>query len=156
MSGWDEDTARTIGDALAHGVAGDPDAGLALLQPFVDAGPLSTYRLLGALAEAAARPALQNQRPGEWFGMPVMNTVTGLPASADVLPPPVRFASQFLTAWANRDQDTAVALFDAFAFASDDAGTPDLAHGITALYLMAVATTTELVRAAREKRGGRG
>lgn len=144
---------RIIGEAVAHGVTGDQERGLAMLQPLVDAGPRSTYALLGGLAEAAAFTALQNQQPGEVFGLPVENTVTGQTASADVLPPPLRFAAQFLTAWANRDQDTALALFTTFAFASDDAGTPDLAEAIGLLYSMAVATSTEVVRQAREARG---
>lgn len=145
---------KIIGEAVSHGIAGDQERGLAMLQPLVDAGPRSTYALLGGLAEVAAFTALQNQRPGEAFGMPVENTATGRPASADVLPPPLRFAAQFLTAWANRDQDTALALFQTFAFASDDAGTPDLADAISTLYSMAVTTGAEVVRQAREARDG--
>ncbi|MGA5340461.1 hypothetical protein ACPCK3_15060 [Streptomyces griseoincarnatus] len=146
--------ARIIGEAIAHGVAGDQERGLRMLQPLVDAGPRSTYALLASLAETAAHTALQNQRPGEMFGMPVENTATGQAAPMDVLPPPVRFAAQFTTAWANRDRDTALALFQAFAFASDDAGTPDLGDAIGLLYSMAVTTSTEVVRQARQAREG--
>lgn len=142
---------RIIGEAVAHGVAGDQERGLAMLQPLVDAGPRSTYALLAALAETAAYTALQNQRPGEMFGSLVEDTVTGQAASVDVLPPPLRFAAQFTTAWANRDQDTALALFNTFAHGSDRAGTPDLGDAIVALYAMAVATSTEVVRQVREE-----
>lgn len=143
---------RIIGEAVAHGVAGDQERGLLMLQPLVDAGPRSTYALLAGLAETAAFTALRDQRPGEVFGLPVENTLTGQAASVDVLPPPIRFAAQFTTAWANRDRDTALALFTAFAFESDDAGTPDLGDAIGVLYAMAVTTSTEVVRQAREER----
>ncbi|MET4641310.1 MULTISPECIES: hypothetical protein [Streptomyces] len=39
--------------ALTKGVVGDHHAGLELLQPIVDAGPRSSYALLGCLAETA-------------------------------------------------------------------------------------------------------
>lgn len=148
-----EQQSDTIGEAVAYGVTGDHERGLSLLQPLVDAGPLSTYALLAALAEAAAFTALQNQRPGEAFGIPVVNEITGQAASVDVLPPPHRFAAQFVTAWANRDQDTARALFNAFAHDSDRRGTPDLGDAISLMYGMAVETSTEVVREARRKRG---
>lgn len=141
---------RIIGEAVAHGVAGDQERGLAMLQPLVDAGPRSTYALLAGLAETAAFTALRDQRPGEMFGLPVEDTVTGQAASVDVLPPPLRFAAQFTTAWANRDRDTALALFNTFAFESDRAGTPDLGDAIGVLYAMAVTTSTEVVRQTRE------
>lgn len=147
-----DDITRITGEALSHGIAGDRARGVALLQPLVDAGPLSTLGLLGGLAEVAAYTALQDQRPGEMFGLPVNNVLTGEPASADALPPPLRFAAQFVTAWANRDRDTARALFETFAFESDRTGSPDLAEAIGLVYDMAVTTGAEVVRQAREER----
>ncbi|AIV35566.1 hypothetical protein [Streptomyces sp. CCM_MD2014] len=146
------DFHRITGEALSHGIAGDRMRGVALLQPLVDAGPLSTFALLGGLAEVAAHTALQNQLPGETFGLPVNNVLTGEPASADVLPPPLRFAAQFVTTWANRDRDTARALFETFAFESDRTGSPDLAEAIGLVYDMAVTTGAEVVRQARQER----
>lgn len=148
-----EEQSRTIGEAVAYGVIGDEEHGLSLLQPLVDAGPRSTYALLGGLAEGAAFTALQNQRPGEAFTLPVVDKITGRAASVDVLPPPLRFAAQFVTAWANRDQDTARALFNVFADDSDRRGTPDLGDAVGLMYGMAVTTSTEVVREARRKRG---
>ena len=148
-----EERANVIGEAIAHGVAGDLERGAALLQPLVDAGRVSTFALLGALAEAAAFTALQNQRPNTTFGLPVTNIVTGQEASADDLPPPLRFAAQFVTAWANRDRDTALALFNVLADHVEDTGSPDLGNAIGLVYSMAVATSTEVVREARSKRG---
>lgn len=150
-----EDHVRIIGEALAYGVTGDEDHGVRLLQPLVDAGRLSTYALLGSLAETSAFTALQNQRPGEMFGLPVENTVTGQPASVDVLPAPLRFAGQFVTAWANRDQDTALALFNALADRCERTGSTDLGDAIGLVYGMAVATSTEVIRARREARSER-
>ncbi|WP_413808172.1 hypothetical protein [Streptomyces sp. OE57] len=144
---------RLIAEAVSHGVAGDQPRGVALLQPLVDAGPRSTYALLAGLAEVAACTALENQRPGTMFGLPVENIATGQPESVDVLPPPLRFTAQFVTAWANRDQDTARALFDTFAGEADRTGSPDLGDAIGLLYGMAVATSTEVVRAHREAQG---
>ncbi|MGV2914606.1 hypothetical protein [Streptomyces alfalfae] len=148
-----EQQSQTIGEAIAYGVAGDQEHGLALLQPLVDAGPRSTYALLGALAETAAFTVLNNRRPDEFFTIPVVNEATGQTASVDDLPAPLRFAAQFVTAWANRDRDTARALFTVFAHESDRRGTPDLAHAIGFLYGMAVSTATEVVLKARRKRG---
>ncbi|MFC8332791.1 hypothetical protein [Streptomyces olivaceus] len=148
--------SQTIGEAVAYGVAGELDRGLELLQPIVDAGRVSTYALLAGLAEAAAFTALQNQAAGEPFVLQLENTATGQQASVDVLPPPLRFAGQFLTAWANRDQDTALALFNALADHSERTGSPDLGNAVSLIYDMAVATCTDVVRERRADRGGQG
>jgi hypothetical protein len=150
-----EEEPRVIGEALAYGVTGDQERGLSLLQPLVDAGPLSTYALLSALAEAAAFTALQNRRPGQTFTLPVVHEVTGQAASGDVLPPALRFAAQFVTTWANRDQAAARALFNVFAHDSDRHGTPDLAQAISLVYGMAVMTSIDVVKETRRKRGRR-
>ena len=128
--------------ALAHGIHGNPERGLHLIQPLVDEGPRSTYALLGALAETASRQARETRDALEVGGTDVMFGIEiegpeGL-ASAQVLPAPLRFAVQFVTAWANRDQDTAHALFWALAEPSDRLGTDDLATVIGIVFDMAV------------------
>lgn len=150
-----EEQSEAIGQALAYGVVGDPDRGLELLQPIVDAGRVSTYALLGSLAEAAAFTALQNRPAGEPFALHLEHTGTGRQASADVLPPPLRFAGQFITAWANRDQDTALALFTALADRCELTGSPDLGNAVSLVYDMAVHTCTDIVREQRRARGAR-
>lgn len=151
MSSRPEDV-RLIAEAVSHGIAGDQDHGLAMLQPLVDAGPRSTFALLGGLAELAAFTALRNQRPGEAFAMPVEDVRTGEPADPSVLPVPLRFAARFVTAWANRDQDTAWALFHALAEEAERTGSSDLGDGVSLVYSMAVATSEEIVREQRAKR----
>lgn len=142
---------RALKDAVAYGVAGDPDAGVALLQPLVDAGRLSTFALLCSLAEVAAFTALQNRRPGEAFAMSVESTATGRAASAEAMPVSLRFVGQFVTSWANRDQDTAFALFKSLADEADRTGSTDLGDAIGLVYGMAVATAAEAARAHRER-----
>lgn len=141
----------TILDALAHGVAGRPDKGLRLLQPLVDAGPRSTYALLGALAETAARPAQDLNGPGTRFGIAV-DGPDGRPGSTDDLPPALRFATRFITAWGNRDQDTAIALFSVVAEHAETHRTDDLADAIRTVYEIAVVSAQAIVAERRRQR----
>jgi len=147
VTDYSEDV-KAIGEAIAHGVAGDVDAGLALIQPLVDRGPRTTCALLGSLAETAAFLAHRDQ-PGVWFGTVVERIDDGSEGSVDSLPRPLRFAAQFVTAWANGDRDTAYALFKAIAEDSDTRGLSDLADGVAAIYGMAIATATEVVKQRR-------
>ena len=137
-----------IGAALACSVAGEHQRGLDMLQPIVDAGPRSTYALLGSLAEVASKDARETS-PDMMFGMEVIGPDG--PADVQLLPPPLRFAARFVTAWANRDQDTAHALFWAIAEPSDRDGTEDLAEAITAVFGMAAAVTEYLVLEQRQQ-----
>ncbi|OEV09328.1 hypothetical protein [Streptomyces nanshensis] len=130
--------------AIAAGVANAPERGLALLQPIVDRGPRPTYALLCSLAEAASHTA--REQPGDFFGIELESVTTGEPGSIEELPPQIRFAAQFVTAWANRDHDTAHGLFTALA------ATEHLATGIGAVYDMAVATARNIVDAQRQGR----
>ncbi|MEU2487106.1 hypothetical protein ABZ593_21165 [Streptomyces sp. NPDC012617] len=141
---------HTVLEALAYGVAGDAQRGLDTLQPIVDAGPDSTYALLGALAEVATQDARDNNAPGTVFGIDLQD-VDGF-ADIDVLPPPVRFAARFLTAWANRDQDTAIALFRAIAEPSNSDNTDALGDCITAVYAMTVPVAQGVVEEQRRRR----
>ncbi|WP_434593417.1 hypothetical protein [Streptomyces sp. A5-4] len=141
---------QIILEALSHGATGDHQRGLDMLQPMVDAGPRSTFALLGSLAEMASKEARDTYGPDTFYGMAV-ETPDGR-ASADVLPPPVRFATQFITAWANRDQDTAHALFLAAAKSAEQNGTDELSDGITAVYAMAAVAAEHVVLEQRRLR----
>ncbi|MGW6456303.1 hypothetical protein ACWF94_10315 [Streptomyces sp. NPDC055078] len=141
---------QVILEALAHGVVGDVQRGLETLQPIVDAGPRSTYALLGSLAETASKEVREANGPGIFYGLELEGPDG--PVNIDVLPPPVQFAAQFIAAWANRDQDAAYALFWAVAEPSDRDGTSALADCITAVYAMAVPVAEH---AARQQRGRR-
>lgn len=139
-----------IFQAVALGVTGNHQDGLNLIQPFVDAGPASTFALLCALAETASHEARDSHAPGTSFGI-VVEDPAG-PADITVLPPAVQFGAQFITAWANRDRPMARALFWALAEPSDLNGTDALADGITAVYGMAVAVAERVVIEQRRKR----
>jgi hypothetical protein len=128
-----EDSARIL-EALTHGIAGDDETAWKLLSPIVRRSDAAMYATFCAIAEAAAFDALQNQKPGEHFGIEVENTHTGQEGSIDAFPPGIRFAAQFVTACANRDHDTAHALYRALYQADSD----DLGVGLRALYEMAV------------------
>ncbi|MGF0163116.1 hypothetical protein ACQRET_03605 [Streptomyces koyangensis] len=145
------DEVRTIGEALAAGVAGDLDRGAMMLQPLVDRGRRETFAVLGSLAEAATFIARRDSTAGA-FGLHVADITTGESASADELPPPVRFAFQYVTACANRDPDAALGLFTVFADHCERTGAPDLGEAIGLVYGMAVTTSTQLIREAREAR----
>ncbi|MFC5072845.1 hypothetical protein ACFPN0_14935 [Kitasatospora cinereorecta] len=140
---------KVILEALAYGVAGDLQRGLDTLQPIVDAGPHSVYALLGSLAETASREAREANGPGTWYGIELEGPDG--PENIDVLPPPVMFAARFITAWANRDQDAAHALFRAVAEPADRDGTDALADCITAVYAMAVPVAQVVVEEQRRR-----
>lgn len=137
-----------IFEALTHGVVGDDDTAWKLLRPIVRRSEQAMFAVFCTIAEAAAFDAIQQQGAGN-FVLEVEDIETGAEGSVDVLPPGVRFATQFLTAWANRDQDTAEALYMA-AYKSD----PDeLGIGLRALYDMAVVSLRAFVE---RKRAGEG
>ncbi|WP_060887641.1 hypothetical protein [Streptomyces caniscabiei] len=129
-----EADSRKIFEALAHGVAGDHDTAMTLLLPVLKRDPRSTYATVCSLAEFASFDALQNQKPGEHFGIEVEHIDTGAEGSANDLTPGIRFAAQFVTAWANRDHDTADALYKALHRENPD----EFVIGVRALYDMAV------------------
>ncbi|MFF5422169.1 hypothetical protein ACWCQE_27675 [Streptomyces sp. NPDC002409] len=135
-----------VAKAIDLGLRGDQVAGCVLLQPLVDQGPKSTYVLLGMLAEAAAFVSRTQNGPSAFYALQVSSALDGKEASADDLPPPVRFASQFVTAWANEDYDQAHALFEAFAGEADRIGSLDLGEAIGIVYGIAVASAQDLVQ----------
>ncbi|MFF4388536.1 hypothetical protein ACFY0G_17415 [Streptomyces sp. NPDC001552] len=144
---------NVINEALATGVVGDVEGGLLLLQPIVNDGPAETFAMLSALAEVAARQAVA-VAPGTFFGIEVDGPDGPGTASIDVLPPSLRFAAQFINACANKDRQMAHALFWALAEPSDRDGTPALAEGVGAVFLMAVQTAREIVAQQRRLREG--
>ncbi|GLX54466.1 hypothetical protein Shyhy01_74150 [Streptomyces hygroscopicus subsp. hygroscopicus] len=142
---------RIVGEALAMGVRGDLESGVDLIVPLIAADWGSAYALACMLAEAASYIARRDQEPGTVFGMPVQNTETGEWASADVLPPHLRFAGQFTTAWANRDRAHAEAMFTALYERSP--GGSELVDGLLMLFQMAVCTSEKVVAEEWAKRG---
>lgn len=143
---------EAIFQALALGVTGDHQSGLEALQPLVDAGPASTFALLASLAETASKATREMNGPGALYGIAVVGP--NGENDIDSLPPPIRFATRFIATWANRDRDTAHALFWAVAGPADQHGTDDLADAITVVYAMAVAAAEHLVLEQRRTREG--
>ncbi|MCR8574724.1 hypothetical protein [Streptomyces sp. Isolate_219] len=148
-----EDT-DTIMLALAHGVTGDTDTGLTLLEPIAQRGPVQAAGICAALAETMSAEARAKQTPGHFFGF-LVATTDGQPADANDLPPGVRFAAQFSTAWANGERDTAYSLFDALIDGQTDEQMQTLGDSISALFEMASASLREVVDRKRAEKGGR-
>lgn len=140
--------SKQILEALSHGIAGDDDTAWKLLSPIVRRSDTAMYATFCALAESAAFDALQNQQPGEHFGIEVENIHTGEEGSVDAFPPGIRFAAQFVTARANRDEDTAAALYRALYTSESD----DLGIGLRAIYEMAVVSLRAYCERKREER----
>ncbi|MFF4292170.1 hypothetical protein ACFY0N_00770 [Streptomyces vinaceus] len=144
-----------ITKALAAGVIGDPDAGLAMLQPIVNDGPAETFAMLYALGHSVSTKARQTAGPGAMFGIAVDGPAGPATGTVDDLPPAIRFSAQFTSACANQDMEMAGALFWAVAGPADRDGTPALAEAIGAVYQMAVATAREVVAEQQRLREGR-
>jgi hypothetical protein len=148
-----EDT-DTIMTALAHGVTGDTEAGLTLLEPIAQRGPVHAAGICAALAETLSTEARAHQEPGTFFGF-LVATTDGQPADANDLPPGIRFAVQFSTAWANGERDTAYSLFDALTDGQTDEQMQALGDGIGALFEMASVSLREVVDRKRAEKSGR-
>lgn len=143
-----EPDSRQLFEALAHGVSGDDDTAWAMIRPLVRRDEAAMYGVFCALAESAAFDSIQQHGPGG-FVIEVEDIVTGTEGSVAVLPTGVRFAVQFVTAWANRQQDTAEALYLALYRSDPD----ELGVGLRALYEMAVASLRGFVERKREAEG---
>ncbi|MFC9604599.1 hypothetical protein ACFTTN_14210 [Streptomyces niveus] len=146
-------TPDVVLKAIARALNGDTEGGLALIQPLVDAGPTSTYALLGDLADIASRRARTANREGHMFVFTVEGR-DGEPVSVDDLPLPERFAGRFIAAWANGDADTAQALFWAAADHADINRTYDLADGISAVFDSAATVAGEVLAEKRRQKMG--
>lgn len=147
----DQEAVETVNAALARSVDGDLQGGAALLVPLISHSAGSAYALAVMLAEQASFIARrEGRRPGS-FALAVDNVETGEEGSVDDLPTGVAFAARFVTAWSNRDHDTAEALFTGLVNTSDPEGA-QLVDGLIALFQMAVATATAVVSEARAAR----
>lgn len=142
-----DDPADTIMAALAHGLTGHPEKAGPLFKPFLT-GPTTAVSLFAALAETAVGSSRRTLPADGAFGLLVLDAKTGQYGSADDLPAGVRFAAQFTAAWANNQQDTAYALFNALIAPGDDAAAIAVADATRALFDMAIATLKDQTGAA--------
>ena len=140
--------SQQLFQALAHGVAGDNDTAWNLIHPLIHRDNTAMYGVFCGLAESAAFDNLQQHGPGN-FILEVEDIATGADESADVLPAGVRFAARFVTAWANRDHDTADALYRGLYTTDPEA----LADGLRALYEMAIVSLRAFCERKREAEG---
>jgi hypothetical protein len=117
-----EETSQAVFDMIGLAVDGDISGAATLLQ---NVGMASdTHRMYGvccALAEAGKHVLRQmygDQAPCP--GTPDMFVLQELVPGATDQDPPEAFALRFLTAWANNDRDTTLALYNAALKGSDD------------------------------------
>ncbi|MFC7794577.1 hypothetical protein [Streptomyces cinereoruber] len=139
-----EDPAETIMAAIAHGMEGNPALGLSLLSPFLKDGPTPTVSMCASLASMVA-VAVEKQNPGApkgSYGLLALHH--GLPANAQEMPPGLRFAAQFTTAWLNGEGKTAYALFNALLGEGTDQDASNLVDGVLALYSLAVTSAQQM------------
>ncbi|MFJ3834486.1 hypothetical protein ACIPY6_03095 [Streptomyces sp. NPDC090054] len=130
------DDTDTIMAALAHGIKGNPQTGLAMLVPLISRGPALAVGVCAALAECN-NLNLPEAPPGASYGLLVFGP-DGSPSDTGHMPIGPRFAAQFTSAWANGQRDTAYALFDALADSDETEDLDGLFVGIRVLYDMAV------------------
>lgn len=140
--------SKQMFEALAHGVSGDNDTAWKMIRPIVRRDDTAMYAVFCALAESAAFDSIQQHGAGN-FILEVEHIATGAAGNIDELPSGVRFASQFVTAWANRDQDTAEALYLGLYETNPDA----LGVGLRTLYEMAVVSLRGFVERKRKAEG---
>ncbi|TFV33151.1 hypothetical protein E4K10_30185 [Streptomyces sp. T1317-0309] len=145
-----------MGDALARAMTQDWHGAGELLVPLIGVGYGNAYGLAAMLAETASFIARRDQADGTFFAMPVEDINTGEEVSVDDLPPHVAFAAQFTTAWANRDHDTAEALFRALWEQASPPDGVELVDGLLFLFRMAVETSKAVTAEERAKRAEGG
>jgi len=138
------DPSETIMAALAHGMNGQPEKAMPLFRPFIEGGAVTTVGLCAALAEMSAIGPRRDLPKGGTFRLLVLDADTGEHGDINTLPPGIRFAAQFSTAWGNDDRDTAYALFEALVSPGTEAAAEASADGIRALFDMAVVSLNEL------------
>ncbi|MEU1853966.1 hypothetical protein ABZ499_33085 [Streptomyces sp. NPDC019990] len=139
-----------VQEAMRRALAGDPVGGGMLLVPLIEDSRRECYALCGMLATTAL---IGIEPPPENHGvvLVVEDTATGMPGHPEDLPPDAQFAAQFVTAWADKDQDAALALFEALAVDADtEAGTCRVVDGVLSLYGMAIASVRALVEERRD------
>ncbi|MFC8271120.1 hypothetical protein ACFUJR_00965 [Streptomyces sp. NPDC057271] len=143
-----DDPTDTIMAAVAHGMTGNPLLGMNLLGPFVKGGPTTTVSMCAALASVAV-VAFEKQNPGARGTFGLLAFHGDVPTDISAMPPGPRFAAQFTAAWANGQQQTAYALFNALLGKETDEDARNLAEGIRALYDMAVTSAQQMRGGAR-------
>lgn len=136
-----DDPSETIMAALAHGMAGDHQTGWTLLKPFFET-PRTMVALCAALAETAMMPARRENPDADGFALLAFKD--GTLSNAQEMPAGERFAAQFVSAWANGEQQTAYALFDALHGDGTEQDAGHMGDGVLALYAMSVASMREL------------
>jgi hypothetical protein len=136
-----DDPSETIMAALAHGMTGNPQAGLMLLKPFFET-PRRMVSLCAALAETAVMIARQQAPNADGFALLALHD--GAPADIREMPAGERFAAQFTSAWANGEHQTAYALFDTLTGNGSEQAADHMANGVVALYSMSVASLRAL------------
>lgn len=127
--------------ALAHGMSGNPHAGLTMLKPFFET-PRTLVSLCAALAEGTAMLARQQAPEADGFALLAFRDEA--PADVSDMPAGQRFAAQFTSAWVNGQQKTAYDLFDALHAAGSERDAENVAEGVLALYQMSVASMQAL------------
>lgn len=143
-----DNPADTIMAAVAHGVTGNPLLGLQMLGTFVKGGPTSTVSMCAALASIAVF-AVEKDNPGARSTYGLLAFHGNVPTDIRSMPPGPRFAAQFTAAFANGQEQTAYALFNALLGEETDDDARNLAEGIHALYDMAVASAQQIRGGAR-------
>lgn len=138
---------RKILAAVSHGMVGEHEQAMDLLRPMVQTVP-DTFALLSALAETAAHRALRENTDGTAFAA-VLERTDGQDADPEDAPPAVLFAARFVTAWANRDIDTALALLHGLIRHDAEHYTAELADAIGLVFAMAVETAKEIAAGVR-------
>lgn len=136
-----EDPSETIMAALAHGMTGNPQAGLAILKPFFET-PRTLVSLCAALAESTAMVVRRHNPDADGFALLAFHD--GRPSDAQEMPPGERFAAQFTSAWVNGESKTAYALFDSLHASGTEQDAEHVADGVLALYAMSVASMRAL------------
>lgn len=136
-----DDPSETIMAALAHGITGNPKAGLMLLKPFFKT-PREMVSLCAALAETAVMVARKQAPDADGFALLALRD--GSPADIREMPAGERFAAQFTSAWANGEHQTAYALFNALHGDGSEQDADHMANGVLALYGMSVASMRAL------------
>lgn len=136
-----DDPGETIMAALAHGMIGNPQTGVAMLKPFFD-GPRTLVSLCAALAESIALLARRQAPNADGFALMAFHD--GIRSDVRNAPPGDRFAAQFISAWLNDERQTAYALFDALHGDGSEQDAQHMADGVFALYAIAVSAMRTL------------
>ncbi|MER5697887.1 hypothetical protein ACWDBO_37335 [Streptomyces mirabilis] len=134
-----------VEEALNRALAGDPYSGGMLLVPLIEDSHRECFALCAMLATTCTY-GTEPQGPDGMFVLEVEDVLTGEAGRPEDLPPDAQFAAEFVTAWANKDEVAARALFDALAADTDtEAGVGRVVDGVLALYGMAIASVRALI-----------